>query len=194
MKACSDQCDGKTEESMVWEKFRKGDQTSLGRIFSTCYVSLFQFGTGLVKDEELVEDCIQNLFEKLWHSRERLQSIESIRPYLFKCLRYQLIDQIREKKKKAFGYQHFDSLTTSISSEDSMIAEQSEVELKKKVLHSLTLLSSRQRQAVYLKIFEDMEYDKISGIMMLNVQSARNLVHQAFKTLKTNRSQFGFYD
>lgn len=194
MKACSYQCVSKTEESLVWEKFRNGDQTSLGRIFSTCYVALFKFGTGLVRDEELVEDCIQNMFEKLWFSREKLGSIESIRPYLFKCLRYQLIDQLRETKKKMLRQQHFDTFAMSVSREDLMIAEQTEDELRRKVLNSLTLLSNRQRQAVYLKIFEDMEYDKISGIMMLNIQSTRNLVHQAFKTLKTNRSQLAFYD
>jgi DNA-directed RNA polymerase specialized sigma24 family protein len=95
MKAYSYQIVSKKEESTVWEKFRNGDQTSLGRIFTTSYMALLKFGTGLVRDEEMVEDCIQNLFEKLWLSREKLTSIDSIRPYLFKCLRYQLIDQIR---------------------------------------------------------------------------------------------------
>ena len=195
MNAYSYQCVTKKEESLVWEKFKNGDHTALGRIFSTCYKTLFKFGTGLVGDEDMVKDCIQNLFEKLWLSREKLGSIDSIRPYLFKCLRYQLIDQLRETKRKTSRHQHhFEIFTISISSEERMIAEQSEAELRKKLLHSLAVLPNRQRQAVYLKIFEEMEYDKISTIMMLNVQSTRNLVHQAFKTLKTNRSQFGFYD
>ena len=181
---------GTNEDSLVWEKFRTGDQTALGRIYRKQYNALVKYGLSLVQDEELVEDCIQNLFEKLWLCRDRLGSILVIKPYLFKSLRHHIIDQLTvQKQKSQFLATYFEKYTVTVSCEETLIAEQSREEQRKKLLNSLGLLSKRQREAVYLKTFEELEYDKISEVMLLNQQSIRNLIHQAVKTLKNNRSQ-----
>ncbi|RAJ93223.1 RNA polymerase sigma factor (sigma-70 family) [Larkinella arboricola] len=181
------------EDFSLWEEFRNGDQGALAKIFRMHYKSLLKYGMSLIDSAEIVEDSIQNLFEKLWFSRERLSSVMVIKPYLFKALRYHIIDQINGIKQQVQFFSHFCEYSTITRSyEEALIAEQSKEEQRIKLSLSLKLLSKRQRTAIHLKIYEDMEYDKIAGIMMLNVQSARNLVYQAFKTLKTYSKQIDY--
>ncbi len=52
--------------------------------------------------------------------------------------------------------------------------------------NSLEKLSKRQREAISLKYFHNMDTDQISSAMKINPQSVYNLIFGALKSLKTN--------
>jgi RNA polymerase sigma-70 factor (ECF subfamily) len=53
------------------------------------------------------------------------------------------------------------------------------------VLGALERLSSRQKEIIYLKYYQNLSYEEVSEIMNINYQVARNLLYQAIKSLKT---------
>ena len=58
-------------------------------------------------------------------------------------------------------------------------------QMKRKILHNLlNKLSSRQKEAVYLRFEEAMDYDEISKVMECTYQSARNLIHRAIVKIR----------
>lgn len=58
-------------------------------------------------------------------------------------------------------------------------------QLKKILLRdALNALAPRQKEAIYLRFFEGLNYNEISGIMELNYQSARNLIHRAVEQVR----------
>src|SRR5687768_4899930 len=88
------------DECPVWRHFRDGDPAALAQIFNEHYASLYVYGKRLVQDEELVKDCVQNLFLKMWTSRGKLTGIKSVRPYLLKSLRRHIGDQVMSRNRK----------------------------------------------------------------------------------------------
>ncbi len=176
-----------TEENgaQLWEAFRTGDAQALAALFEAHYDALFNYGLKLTRDEELVKDCIQNLFQKLWRRREGLRAVQVVKAYLFKALRRHLGDEtklLRHHRHLLPAYT--DSFEVVYSHEEFLIAQQRDSEQHTRLLAALNQLSKRQREALYLKFFDGFSYERIAEVMSLNTQSVRNLVFNALRTVR----------
>lgn len=180
----SDSC-GERPECPAWRNFRAGDPDALSALFNEHYDSLYYYGMKLFPDEELVKDCVQNLFVKIWTSRSRLMAVQSVRPYLLKALRRHIGDQVvAMRRRRVLQEEGVDGFQIMFSHEDFLIASQVSAEQSVMLSESLNNLSARQREAIFLKFYEGLAYEKISEVMALNIQSVRNLVHQGLKNIK----------
>ena len=72
------------------------------------------------------------------------------------------------------------------SYEVELINAQLSAEQKQKVSKVLEKLSQRQKEAIFLRYFDDLEYEEIASIMSINYQSVHNLIHRAIKILREN--------
>jgi RNA polymerase sigma factor (sigma-70 family) len=174
-------------DASLWNDFLAGNKQVFERIFLAHYDDLFRYGMRLTGDEEVVKDCIQNLFQRLWQGRKALEAIAEVKPYLFAALRHHVTDELRAQKRRAAlqnGYPDELEMTVQHSPEDFLIAQQLTSEQQNLLLGALNQLSNRHREALYLKFFDGFSYDRIAGIMGLNQQSVRNLVHQAIKRMR----------
>ncbi|MGI4883913.1 MAG: RNA polymerase sigma factor [Janthinobacterium lividum] len=172
-------------DASLWNDFLAGNKQGFERIFLAHYDDLFRYGLRLAGDEEVVKDCIQNLFQRLWQRRKVLGAVEEIKPYLFAALRHHITDEARAQKRRAAlrtGYPA--EAAMQHSPEDFLIAQQLSSEQQAHLLAALGQLGHRHREALYLKFFDGLAYDRIAGIMDLNQQSVRNLVHQAIKRMR----------
>jgi RNA polymerase sigma factor (sigma-70 family) len=173
------------EECLVWRNFRNGDTMALARIFNEHYNSLYYYGKKLVQDEDLVKDCVQNLFLKIWTTRKKLMAVKYVKPYLLKALRRHIGDQVVAlNRNKTLQKQVVNEFQITFSHEDFLIATQISQEQSEALSRSLNTLSCRQREAVLLRFYEGLDYEKIAEVMALNVQSVRNLIYQSLKTIK----------
>jgi RNA polymerase sigma factor (sigma-70 family) len=181
------------DECMVWQQFKEGDQKALASIFSYHYSDLFRYGMRLLNNEDVVKDCIQNLFEKLWNCRQKIGHIQSVKPYLLKALRHHIFNEKNYIQQRThFHTNYCKEYNFTSSYEDMLIAEQMATDMRLRLLKSMNLLSKRQREAIYLRTFEELEYKKISEMMSLNTQSIRNLISQGMKTLKQHREYLNY--
>jgi RNA polymerase sigma factor (sigma-70 family) len=174
-------------DASLWNDFLAGNKQVFERIFLAHYDDLFRYGMRLTGDEEVVKDCIQNLFQRLWQRRKALATIQEIKPYLFAALRHHITDELRAQKRRSAlqsGYPGEVEMTVQHSPEDFLIAQQLTSEQQSLLLAALSQLSNRHREALYLKFFDGFAYDRIAEIMSLNQQSVRNLVHQAIKRMR----------
>src|SRR5690606_38520365 len=146
---------GTDQEYPLWRDFRNGDPKALAAIFTQHYDSLYAYGRKLTNDVELVQDCMQNLFLKLWTSRDRLAPISNIRPYLLKALRRHIGDQIMAINRKRKMYDEAaDAFPITFSHEDFLISLQASRQQSERLARSLNALSPRKREAIFLRFYE----------------------------------------
>jgi len=170
------------QDITLWESFRKGDREAFATLFREHYAILFKFGSKFTTDTELLEDCIQELFIELWQAKSQTP-VHSVRAYLLKSLKYKLLKVFR-KKGRVIQLQENTDGNFEWSHENFIIAEQESIDKKRRVLGALGRLSSRQKEIIYLKYYQNLSYDEVSEIMNINYQVARNLLYQAIKSLK----------
>ena len=179
------------KDEEIWEIFKSGDQEALGYIFKCNIKVLYKYGNKFSSNGQLVEDCIQDLFLTIWKNRLNLSSTNSIRLYLLGALRKKLIRESTVDQK----HHTQDILDEKYSFDLQYNPQQVEFNIQtrlsneKKVIGFLEKLTKRQKEAVYLKFYQGMDYKEIGHIMELNYQSVRNLVYGSLKSLKQQLSK-----
>lgn len=175
------------QESSLWAAFRRGDQRALADLFLAQYDKLYRYGFRLYPDEDVVKDCIQELFLKLWHKRQSLSEVREVTPYLCQALRRAIVDALREKSGRFRLWKPGDEerLEVTFSHEDFLISQQIDDE-QRRLTGALNQLTKRQREAVHLRYFENFEPSEIARIMNLSDQSVYNLLHRSVQALRDN--------
>lgn len=175
-----------SQESILWIQFREGEKNALGSLFELYYDDLYAYGMKLTRNEELVRDSIQDLFVKLWESRNRIKTVKQVKPYLIRAFRNLTIDQSRLAEKVPIQNVSISELPELLNfeSEDFKIETEFAQDQISKLLLALNELPPRVREAVYLRYFTGLNYDELATVMNVTIQSARNLIHQGIKSLK----------
>jgi RNA polymerase sigma factor (sigma-70 family) len=172
-------------DAAKWQLFLNSDKNALSEIFLSHYDDLFNYGMKLAANADVVEDAIQDLFLKLWKNRQRLNAIQIIKPYLFKSLRHHIQDSMALRKPlQSITEDIYSLFEISYSHEDFLIIEQVSEENRQKVIHALNQLAPRQREAIYLRYFEELDFEAIGQIMDMNVQSVRNSIHRGILVMR----------
>ena len=174
------------EDLLLWNEFRNGNADAFGGLIRVHYQDLFHYGTRFTKDEELVKDCLQDLFLELWANRLTISETSFVKYYLLKALRRGLGRKIgRSKHAASWDELHFENLFNgSPSIETQLIREEYLTELSRKMRKILASLSRRQQEVIYLRFYVEADPEEIAEIMSLNRQSVYNLLHDALKKLK----------
>lgn len=180
------------ENLRLWNQFRSGNADAFGELIRIHYQDLFNYGTRFTKDEELVKDCIQDLFLALWKNRLTISETSFVKYYLLKSLRRGL-NKAFDKRKHAGAWNelYFEALFNEArlpqntqSAENKIVMEEELSELSQKMRKVLANLSKRQQEVIYLRYYLDADIEEIAEIMSLNRQSVYNLLHDALKRLK----------
>lgn len=67
-------------------------------IWEAFNVELRQFVKNRVKDDSMVDDIVQEIFEKVIRNIKRLNEVENIQEYLYKVARNTVVDSFRSRK------------------------------------------------------------------------------------------------
>ncbi|MDR0574041.1 MAG: sigma-70 family RNA polymerase sigma factor [Tannerella sp.] len=175
----------------IWDRFRSGNNDAFSVLYETFLDILFRYGMKFVLNEDVVKDCIQDLFIKLYNNRTSLAPIANPKLYLLLSLKNMIIDVISRDKRVTYvapedlpfiaSYQY---LIDQDDTEDE--------EIKEKFEQVIRILNPRQKEAIYLRFQLDLSYDEISRLLGVNYQSARNLIHRSILKIREEMGLTGF--
>jgi RNA polymerase sigma factor (sigma-70 family) len=174
------------EEGIIWRALQEGNRKALNYIFEKYVRLLYAYGGKITKDQGVVEDCIQDLFVELWQKREVLGSTDNIKFYLLKSLRRKIARRITLDQRKLGGNRLQDdySIEVEFPIEFDIIQQQVNIEQQEQLTHAISRLSERQREAVYLKFYEKMNYKQLSEMLEISLHSSYKLVGKAVDALR----------
>jgi RNA polymerase sigma factor (sigma-70 family) len=183
--------DPSNSENLQWTQFVSGDEASFTELFKHYSKPLFNYGTKIVDDEELVKESLQDLFITIWRSRNRLsKNVISVQSYLFLSFKRMLIRKSKQKAKViSLSKRTHESFSVEYSIEHVMIERENVRGQQKLISSALGQLSDRQKEAIYLKFYQGMSYEEIGEVMGINYQSLRTLVYRAIKLMNQHITQ-----
>ena len=178
--------DQSLDDSTLWLSFKKGNDLAFSILYNRYVQRLYSYGMHSCRDKDLVLDCLQELFTLLWDRREKLSEVTCVNYYLFKSFRRLLMNRLTVGRKFLISLSDRDSygFDFSPSQEETLIEEEWETERNKKVRNSLHSLTKRQREAIYLKFFNQLSYHEVAAIMDLHVDSVYNLISKSIDLLR----------
>jgi len=160
-------------------------ETAIFTSFYNKYVDeLYNYGISLGFSDSTCKDAIHDVFCKIYVNKNELKNIHNIKYYLFKSLKNRLLNIYRREKKIIFDEIENYSFHIEACVMDSIIDKEEEEILKHKIESLMNSLTSNQREAIYLRYMQGMEYEEIAQILNINAESVRKLVYRGIDKLR----------
>jgi RNA polymerase sigma factor (sigma-70 family) len=174
------------ETNELWLRFKSGDYDALSKLYNLHVHDLFSYGLKIHGDEFLVKDCIQEVFIRLIVKRRTLELTSGISVYLFKSLRNKLLEELRTRNRRTDITNSIISGDTNheISVEQTIIHSEEEQSRARNMDAALNTLSDYQKEAIFLKYSQGLEYEKIAELLDIDSASARTLIYRSLKKVK----------
>lgn len=173
-----------TQLAIWWEESRSGNVQSFELIHRCLYSGLYHYMLKIIKDDGATEDILQDLFVKLWERRERLGTITNVQVYFYKAARSMAINYIKSNKLKCVGDEEV-CVEIVFSHEEVVVLRENNVAKNKMLSDALNRLPKRQREILFLKYFDEWDYDHIADVTGIKYQSVVNHVHRAILQLRS---------
>ena len=175
--------DVQTSELLV--DFISGDATAFSKLYNLHVNMLYNYGCKIKKDVELLKDCIQDVFIKIYNKRTELDTVTNFKSYIIISLKNKLCDESRKRINLSdIAVEELD-VVSSDNVEKDYIDNEKELLDNVFVAKILNQLSPRQRTAIVLYYIEEKKYEEICTLMDMNYQSVRNLIHRGISKLRT---------
>jgi RNA polymerase sigma-70 factor (ECF subfamily) len=177
------------KEQQQLRKIRKGDITSFERLFHNYYKGLFGYAAGLIRNSELAEEIVQDVFYNIWKNRESLRITHNWQSYLYRAvynnsmmaLRRIRRDQELQEGMKA-GYEPF----TGDALQEMELRELSDL-----VSQVIGELPERTREIFLLNRQEGLKYREIAGQLSISVKTVEAHMGKALRTLRSCLEKYG---
>ena len=176
------------KDSDIWIEFKKGNRAALIYIYNTYFEDLYSYARQFTKDIELIKDAIQDLFARLFESREHLSYTDSIKFYLFKSIKREVIYSIKRNHKLKNQLSELNGIDFEyeMSFEEALINRQISEESINKIREAANNLNPRQREIIFYHFFEGFSIKQIKELMKFNsVQATYNLLNRALNHLRS---------
>ena len=144
---------------------------------------LLSYGYGLGFAKEDIEDTLQDVILNLYRNDPQLKDVRNVKVYLFTALKNRLMNTTRRQRMDSLddGTGQFD---VSVTVSDLVEDEEERRQLKLRVERGLALLTPRQREAVYLRYIQELDYDDIARLLQMTKPSVRNLVSKGLMEMR----------
>ena len=172
------------DDVMLFRAFLAGDDDAYTAIYNKYADELFGYGIGLGFEQEILKDAIQDIFYVFYIQKKQLTEIKNLKYYLFKMLKNRLLDIYKSAsmtKELNSSEINFTIKTTIL---DDLIEEEESIILQNKINKLLDTLTSRQKEAVYLRFIQELEYEEIGTLLDMTPQAARKLIFRAIKRMR----------
>ena len=174
------------DDRTYWEKMRLGDKQALFELYNSMYFHLIRFGLKIKADDELVKDCVNQVFLNLWDKRSRLTPVDNVKAYLMTSLKRCMLDQLSylDKMSVAVSRMGVEEDQSELSYEEIIIRLQDNDELRDKLRLAIGKLTPRQMELIQLRFFEGLSYEEIADKTSQTVKTAYNTIYDAIKMLR----------
>jgi RNA polymerase sigma-70 factor (ECF subfamily) len=178
-----------TEEEqnrIYWQGLRDGDKESFFSLYNNTYFHLVRWGLKVTANDELVKDCVTQLFFQLWDRRQKLNPVTNVKAYLFTSLRRMLIDQLGHHSRidAAVAQLADEEALNELSYEEIIVRVQRDEEMKQKLHRALEQLTPRQIELIQLVFFEGLTYEEVAARTSQSIKTAYNTIYNAIHLLR----------
>lgn len=167
------------------KRMKEGDVAAFDDIYNHYCHKLHRFVLMYLKQEEDAEEIVQEVFVKIWQSREKIDIYASFESFLFTIAYNATMSLLRKRMSETRSREHLRSMQ-QIDSADEVINEIQFKELTRKVEHLLTHLTPRQKEIYTLSREDGLSHEEIAKKLNISTSTVNNHLVNILKYLKSH--------
>ncbi|MBO9732511.1 MAG: sigma-70 family RNA polymerase sigma factor [Chitinophaga sp.] len=160
-----------------------GDERSFQVLVQQYWPQVYGTALRLTRSPEQAKDLSQDIFVKLWNSREKLPEVENTGTFIYVCARNLIMDHVR---KKVLHTDNLDMLTDHLATVSFSDAQSSleYKELEKMLLAAIEELPEKVKQVFVLHRFNGLSHVQISQQLNISVVSSQTYIVRALRSIR----------
>lgn len=169
------------------EGVRNSDALSFRALFDRYYVQLSSFATEYVKSYDAGREVAQEVFIKIWASRESFSIDGSLKSYLYRAVYHQALNYI-EKENKRRNYEQQAAIRSEESSEgadDRIIASEVRIAIREAVRQ----LPPKRNLVFVLHRQHGLSIKEVAQVLNVSPKTVENQMTEAMKFLRDKLNQ-----
>ncbi|MBX2968277.1 MAG: sigma-70 family RNA polymerase sigma factor [Cyclobacteriaceae bacterium] len=171
-------------DTELLELFKQGNRQAFEVIYYRYTKHLYRFARKNVRSKEDCEEIVHEVFESLISRKDTLL-IDSLKHYLFTSVRYKIIRYFSHREVKRKFAEHYRNFEKEYE-EPELILEKAPEKLHASLLDHIQDLPERCREAIRLRITENLSNGEIASRMNINKRTAELYISKAFAHLRAS--------
>lgn len=169
-----------------------GDGEAFESLYKRFESRLFHYLRLMVQDEMMAEDILVEVMVVVWKDAVKFQGGSQVSTWIFGIARHKALDALRGRASKDSMALNLEEaaeipdpiVNPAVDAEKSLTGEM----LKK----AISALSSDHQEVIYLAFYEGLNYQEISSLMSIPVNTVKTRVYYAKQKLKQVLGSLGF--
>jgi len=171
-------------------RVKEGDGASFGTLLEKHRTSVVHFLDRMVQNHAVAEELAQEVFLRVYRSRATYEPTAKFTTWLFRIATHLALNSLRDGKNERLQ-EHLDDDRSEMpvrqvsdarpTVEDYMVYEARLDEVRKAV----AMLPQKQRAAVLMHKYEEMEYSQIAKVLNCSESAVKSLLFRAYEALRS---------
>ena len=181
--------DNELSDNVLFERIAQNNVLAFDTLFVRYYKKLCYYSNKITCKNEISEEVVQDVFVKLWESREFLQIEKSIRSYLYRCVYNLSVNAIRQNKLLN-NLVEIDSNCIDIKSYDNADNDILLNEIEFRLFEIINLFPEKQKKVFILRRFDGLSYKQISAELNMSERMVEKYVSKSLVTLRNELVEY----
>ena len=176
-------------DTQLMIRVKQGDGASFGVLLEKHRSPVIHFLYRMVQNQAVAEELAQEVFLRVYRSRESYEATAKFTTWLFRIATHLALNTLRDGKNQRMEARLDGEVSESPvrqvcdgrpSVEQRMVREARLDEVRRAVAG----LPDKQRAAVLMHKYEDMEYTQIARVLNCSESAVKSLLFRAYETLR----------
>lgn len=177
-------------ESELLKQLRRGDENAFEHIFKMHFTGLCLFAEHFLKDTQVAENIVEDLFCDLWENFHKISVNVSLRGYLYKsvfnrCMKYIRHRNIEQKYQAEQQYYLVNEISSKATSDtECPVVNLVTKELEYKISSAVEALPPQCKKIFQLNRFKNLSYTEIAEELSISVNTVKTQMARALNKLR----------
>jgi RNA polymerase sigma-70 factor (ECF subfamily) len=170
-------------------RVKDGDGASFGVLLEKHRTPVVQFLYRMVQNYAVAEELAQEVFLRVYRSRESYEASAKFTTWLFRIATHLALNALRdgknEKLQERLDDSSADTPARQVSDARPTVEQKMVYQVRLgEVRRAIAMLPEKQRAAVLMHKYEEMEYSQIAKVLSCSESAVKSLLFRAYETLR----------
>jgi RNA polymerase sigma-70 factor (ECF subfamily) len=196
--AMAGEAQGVDSDAAVMLRVKQGDDAAFDYLVQKYRRAMLSFMFRMAHNAAAAEDLAQEVFLRVYRSRENYEPSAKFTTWLYRIATNLAVNHARDTRHDrpenmaSLDQPDEESGQTMDVADDSLTAEQKIIrrERLKAIREKVQALPERQRMAVVMHKYQQMDYRQIAEALKLSESATKSLLFRAYETLRVQLAEF----
>ncbi|MFC2133187.1 RNA polymerase sigma factor [Bacteroidota bacterium] len=162
------------------ELITQSDETAFDSLFRKYYEPLYNFAGRYVRDSQIAENAVQDVFVKIWIQKEKLTIKTNVKAYLFTAVKNHLLNQIKQEKRLS----SIEDYSLDLGDDETPESDHLKNETYAAVHKAINELPEQCRKIFKMHRYDNLKYHEIADILGISINTVKTQIKRALKALQ----------